>query len=129
MQIYEYAKSLCCSLNQYMRDKYGVWMHPRVQSLKYDEYLMSNIVNICCFKKGFSYEDGEEIYYYAGEKSIRKDKISRACIIRKIKSENEMEFKDLLPLLSVEFVRNGQYTVIPFPFKYLREYVKIHKNL
>lgn len=34
-----------------MRDKYGVWMHPRIQSLKNDEYLMSNIVNICCFKR------------------------------------------------------------------------------
>ena len=25
-------------------------------------------------------------------------------------------------MLTVEFVRNGQYTVIPFPMKYLREY-------
>lgn len=112
-----------------MRDKYGVRMHPRIQSLKNDEYLMSNIVNICCFKKDFVLEEGEEVYYYAGEKSLRRSGVSRACIIRKIISEKKMEFKDLLPLLSVEFVRNGQYTVVPFPFKYLREYIRISKNI
>lgn len=122
-------KKYAITLNQYMRDKYGVWMHPRVQSLKNDEYLMSNIVNICCFKKDFICEEGEEIYYYAGEKSLKRLGVSRACIIRKIKSEKEMEFKELLSLLSVEFVRNGQYTVLPFPFKYLREYVKNIKNI
>lgn len=122
-------KKYAIYLNQYMRDKYGVWMHPRIQSLKNDEYLMSNIVNICCFKKDFVLEEGEEVYYYAGEKSLRRSGVSRACIIRKIISEKKMEFKDLLPLLSVEFVRNGQYTVVPFPFKYLREYIKISKNI
>ena len=122
-------KKYAIDLNQYMRDKYGVWMHPRIQSLKNDEYLMSNIVNICCFKKDFVLEEGEEVYYYAGEKSLRRSGVSRACIIRKIISEKKMEFKDLLPLLSVEFVRNGQYTVVPFPFKYLREYIKISKNI
>lgn len=122
-------KKYAITLNQYMRDKHGVWMHPRVQSLKNDEYLMSNIVNICCFKKDFICEDGEEIYYYVGEKSLKREGVCRACIIRKIKSQKEMEFKALLPLLTVKFVRNGQYTVVPFPFKYLREYVKISKSI
>lgn len=33
-------------------------------------------------------------------------------------------FNDLLKLMAVTFVRNGQLTVVPFPFKYLREYSK-----
>ena len=33
----------------------------------------------------------------------------------------ELEYEEALPLMAVEFVRNSQYTVLPFPFKYLRE--------
>lgn len=33
-------------------------------------------------------------------------------------------FEKLLPLMNVTFVHNGQLTIVPFPFKYLREYVK-----
>lgn len=36
----------------------------------------------------------------------------------------ELEYEEALPLMAVEFVRNSQYTVLPFPFKYLREYIK-----
>lgn len=122
-------KKYAIDLNQYMRDKYGVWMHPRIQSLKNDEYLMSNIVNICCFKKDFVLEEGEEVYYYAWRKICLEVRCQQSLYYRKIISEKKMEFKDLLPLLSVEFVRNGQYTVVPFPFKYLREYIKISKNI
>lgn len=27
-------------------------------------------------------------------------------------------------MLTVEFVRNGQYSVTPFPVKYLKEYIR-----
>lgn len=33
-------------------------------------------------------------------------------------------FDKLLPTMNVTFVHNGQLTVLPFPFKYLREFVK-----
>ena len=53
-------------------------------------------------------------------------KVDKSCVIRKIIAENEIiNFKELLSLMAVEFVRNGQYTVLPFPFKYLREYKNI----
>lgn len=32
-------------------------------------------------------------------------------------------FKKLLPLMGVEFVKYGMLTVVPFPFKYLQEYI------
>jgi len=38
---------------------------------------------------------------------------------------DEIAFEDQFPLMAVDFVRNGQYTVVPFPFKYLREYAKM----
>ena len=62
-------------------------------------------------------------YYYVGSKATAKDKVSRACAIRQVRAENELPSPDLLfSMMAVDFVRNSQYTVIPFPIKYLREY-------
>lgn len=47
---------------------------------KNDEYLMSNIVNICCFKKDFVLEEGEEVYYYAGENRL-EDPVSAELVL------------------------------------------------
>lgn len=37
-------------------------------------------------------------------------------------------FNELLPLMYSLFVRTSRLTVIPFPFKYLREYIKLHEK-
>ena len=52
--------------------------------------------------------------------------INRVANIRKIEpfEDSILMFEKLLPLMNVTFVHNGQLTIIPFPFKYLREYVK-----
>lgn len=77
------------------------------------------------------FEDCGKTYYCVG----RKDKnpllsIPRAVNIREIQSYDgaPILFEKLLPLMSVEFVRNGQLTVLPFPFKYLREWVDMNKE-
>ena len=51
--------------------------------------------------------------------------VRHASNIRKIEKVGQATdlFSQLLPLMDVTFVRNGQLTVIPFPFKYLREYI------
>lgn len=51
--------------------------------------------------------------------------IERASVVREIQTVegSKLIFKELLPLMGVEFVRYGMLTVIPFPFKYLREYI------
>ena len=55
-----------------------------------------------------------------------KTKLERASIIREVQAEddNELIFEELLPLMNVDFVKLGMLTVIPFPFKYLREYAR-----
>jgi len=55
--------------------------------------------------------------------------IAKAAHIRKIvpyKGAN-LFFQDYLETMNVTFIRNGQLTVMPFPFKYLRECAKINK--
>ena len=40
-----------------------------------------------------------------------------------LRAEQIRLFDALLPLMNVTFVRNGQLTVVPFPFMYLREHI------
>ena len=42
---------------------------------------------------------------------------------------SKLIFKKVLPLMGVEFVRYGMLTVVPFPFKYLRERFKFCVNV
>ena len=48
------------------------------------------------------------------------------CIIRSVIWQKECEFKEIIKTMAVDFVRNDYYyTVLPFPFKYLREYAEM----
>lgn len=48
------------------------------------------------------------------------------CLIRSVIWEKKCQYEELLPMHAVEFVRNDSfYTVLPFAFKYLREYAKM----
>ena len=55
-----------------------------------------------------------------------KEKLERASVIREVQAEEDSKliFEELLPLMGVDFVKLGMLTVIPFPFKYLREYAR-----
>jgi hypothetical protein len=70
-------------------------------------------------------ETEKEAYYFVGD---RREKIQfsfkDACHLRKIVAVNNSKliFRQLLQTMDVDFVRTGQSTVIPFPFKYIREY-------
>ena len=95
-----------------------------VRSTQYKEQLFGSCIDIKCYQK-----DGCQ-YYYSGVSGYGLNStIQCAANIRKIipYKESELFFDQLLPLMSVTFVRNGQLTVVPFPFKYLREYINTVK--
>ena len=52
--------------------------------------------------------------------------MDKGVIIREVQAIDDAPvfFDELLPLMDVDFVRLGSLTVLPFPFKYLREYAK-----
>lgn len=86
------------------------------------EELLSSSLDIKMFG------EGEEKYYFVGTIGEgMKPSIQRSAVIRKVQGVNgaQIKLEKLLPLMNVSFVHNGQLTVIPFPFKYLREYVKM----
>ena len=73
------------------------------------------------------FNDSVSEYYFVGTiGNGMRWLINRAANIRKIEpfEDSILMFEKLLPLMNVTFVHNGQLTIIPFPFKYLREYVK-----
>lgn len=73
------------------------------------------------------YEESDAKNYFVGTigEGMRWN-IHRAANISKVEGYNDAPiiFEKLLPLMNVTFVHNGQLTVVPFPFKYLREYIK-----
>lgn len=71
----------------------------------------------------------DEWDYYVGAKDSLKRSVDRANVLRQIyplagtgDADILENFGNFSKLMSVEFVRNGQYTVVPFLVKYLREY-------
>ena len=71
-----------------------------------------------------------EAHYFVGERQgAIQFSINNACHLRKIVAVNGsiLIFKEILPTMDVDFVRTGQSTVLPFPFKYIREYAQFEK--
>lgn len=85
------------------------------------EKLFSAVTDIKLFEKG-----GSKYYFVGIIGEGMRTNINTAANIRKIEGykNSSIRFDDMLQLMSVVFVRNGQLTVLPFPFKYLREYIK-----
>ena len=89
--------------------------------LKRDE-LLSSVLDIKSFVI-----NGEQYYFSGTIGNGMRWTINKAANIRKFESygNSKLMFDDMLKLMNVTFVRNGQLTVIPFPFKYLREYIQL----
>jgi hypothetical protein len=53
----------------------------------------------------------------------------KASVLREVISVGESRslVDDMLPMLDVDMVRWGQPTVLPFPVKYLREWLEMRK--
>ena len=85
------------------------------------EELFPAITDIKCFAN-----DNHSLCYFSGIVGAgMRQVIPTAANIRKVDTFkfSKLFFDKLLPLMGVTFVRNGQLTVAPFPFKYLREYL------
>lgn len=111
--------------NRFLHEKFGIWIFGEWRKEEFDAiYQIGNLLNIKYEYNDNDYDDGHTFVYYVGAKSKRTS-YPNACCMRKVVSlGDEIEYEELLPLMVVEFVRNNQYTVLPFPYKYLREYIK-----
>lgn len=71
-------------------------------------------------------EDSNKLYYYVGKKEPMKFTLVNACHIRRItvlEGALDDDFKKFIfDQLSVNFIRNNDYTVVPFLRKYIEEF-------
>lgn len=73
--------------------------------------------------------DKETLQYYAGSKQTYDGNQDKGHQMRRIAEiEGTFQEKDFFPLLDVEFVRYGGYTVIPYPFALIGIYHDICKS-
>lgn len=83
-------------------------------------------LDACLDIKSFEKDGG--FYYFVGTIGIgMQAKIAHAVNIRRIEPYEDapLFFEPLLPLMNATFVHNQRLTVVPFPFKYLREWAKV----
>lgn len=111
--------------NRFLHEKFDIWIYGEWRKEEFDAiYQIGNLLNIKYEYNDNDYNDGHTFVYYVGAKSKRIS-YPNACCIRKVVSlGDKLEYEEMLPLMAVEFVRNNQYTVLPFPYKYLREYIE-----
>ena len=80
-------------------------------------------------------EDGKHIYYWRGQNGgIRASVLERGTPAREIYLEGLEDLDErkdflhhcLLPFLTFEHIKWGEDTAWPMPYKYLREFIKLH---
>lgn len=118
-------KNLSSLFNRFFHENYGIWLDGELRKEEFNAiYQINNLLNIKYEYIENDYIDENAFIYYVGAKSKRVS-YPNACCIRKVVSKGEnIEYEEILPLMAVDFVRTGQYTVVPFPYKYLREYAE-----
>lgn len=112
-------KKFGSAINRYIYQNTGVLINPEVKNKDYREDYFNAVLDI----KYFFNKD--KLYYFVGTtaKSLQGS-LHNACLIREVATTGDkINFDELMQLMAVEFVRNGQYTVVPFPFKYLNEII------
>ena len=106
-------------LNMFIFDRTGVLIGDNKKDKDNRERLFGGLLGIRHFIQGNAQ------YYYSGyiDKTLNRS-LPHACRIRKVCSTGQvLHFERYLPLLEVDFVRASGWTVLPFPFKYLREWM------
>ncbi|WP_395320729.1 hypothetical protein [Levilactobacillus parabrevis] len=114
--------------NQFFEDT-GIWLHIPVRQKRFDAYWVGT------YGMGLLELQGRH-YYFVGNHQLIKGKQARAIPLKQIevlnspqpKTDIQAIFQAFESLLQVDFVRFNRYTVIPFPFKYIREYLDLEAH-
>ena len=108
-----------------------ILLHPQLKKV---ENLTKNFSSVLGIKS--TELDGTFKYFVGKKKEALQTSLPCSCKIRDVipwnkdgvNSNGKILFDELAHMLTVEFVRNGQYTVIPFPIKYLNEYIRFREK-
>ncbi|QEN03368.1 hypothetical protein EW093_01155 [Thiospirochaeta perfilievii] len=106
------------SIRDFLLENYSL----RLKVSRSKESLKSILINQGEIK--YSELDNDHALYFVGQRGALNERNISTCSIRRIESDGKSKlfFDKLLPTMDVDFVSLGKSTVVPFPFKYLREY-------
>jgi len=118
------------AFNNQLFEETGIWLHVPVRQKRFDDYWVGT------YGMGLLELQGRH-YYFVGNHQLIKGKQARAIPLKQIEVLNSPQpkaaiqaiFQAFESLLQVDFVRFNRYTVIPFPFKYIREYLDLQAHL
>jgi len=111
--------------------KYMLHEHKIRFILTKDKETTEELFNSSIDIKYFGETDREAYYFVGNSKASIQSSFKDSCHLRKIVAvgkDSKLVFSQLLPTMNVDFVRTGQSTVLPFPFKYIREYLAMTKQ-
>ena len=108
--------------NEYLRAEYRILLNFSKSKENLPLYDLDAMTDIHYSISGDS--SGELVKYFVGSAKALNGSVARSNPIRKIIGKT-LKAEEILPMLTATFVRNEQYTVIPFPYKYIREYFQI----
>ncbi len=113
---------------KYCRNKYGIVFNPLLKNEINENVVKSASTKINIYQNNIDPLDNRFWYFVGSKGSLNK--YGKAVHIRCLESfEGDNHLKDiLLSQLNVDFVRLGEYTVHPFPYKYLKEYISFNKE-
>lgn len=115
------TSKVAAKLRSYLLENYSVRLiFPKDNQSK--DALFDSSLDI----KYFGETDSEAYYFVGNRRESVQFSFKDACHLRRVIAVDgsKLIFKELLATMNVDFVRTGQSTVVPFPFKYLREYMK-----
>lgn len=116
------------NLVEYTRENYEIVLNPCLKSDVVDIFQSIHILS--------DVFDHYSVYYYVGSKYTMQFDLVNANSIRKItflngevdEERNREMIEVIISMMSVDFVRNGEYTVLPFVNKYLKEFRKMRRE-
>lgn len=123
----------------YFLNEKNIMLDAKLRNGSFDEkfgYQMRNLQGTCWFKTpvfdASSADaplagDGSSYSFYVGAKGGLNTSLDKGCVIRTIsrsdgKACDEAFLERLFQLIPAEFVRMGQFSVLPFPRRYLNEF-------
>ncbi|MCS8602902.1 hypothetical protein [Lactiplantibacillus pentosus] len=117
------------NFNQNFYDETHAWLYSPIKRKAYDSW-WNGIYGI-----GLLMLNGEH-YYYVGLNQLIDQRLSRSVSLRKIvaigSDQPEKDISQIMPklarLMDSGYVRDGQYTVVPFPFKYIKEVAELNHH-
>lgn len=101
------------------KDKYTFWLKHLAKNKTVVDKTFGSMVDLHAIKSS------REILFWANKQMGKtKGDFTKTNIVRRlnISGNSHLLFKDLLEMMAVDFVRVDAPSVIPFPFKLLREY-------